>query len=323
MRLLNALLFCLALFFILPLTAHSQEDQYYKITEKANPFPTMWASLPDSTRIECVELSWPWDDRLCDAYAEAAGEGTYRMYKTPNGKVLKEEVYDSYCQGDSESGYVRYFAENGQPVYSELGFNMYVEQTISIFENGVPVVTIIQPSEFEEVTQTTYNAPREIPENDSYPLAMDCEKRMNDLLSNISERIKGLQGLLPTLTDESDINEAKQTIDSLERILQKGPDHYFMVLRKPGQKEVETGESVLFTSLKTPIYAAPRLKSEVLFFAPFHAQSTQLLEFGQMETQDDLGTHPWFKVSFWDEILQARQEGWVYGAFVGRDFYPE
>lgn len=313
----------LALLFITSLSAYSQEEDYFKIAERANPFPKMWASLPDSTRIECIELSWPWDDRLCEAYAESAGSGVYRIYQTSDGKVLHEELFDSYCQGDSESGYERYFAENGQPIYAEQGYNMYVEQSIALFEDGLPVVTIIQPSEFEEITEVTYHPPYEDPENDHYPLAKNCDERMHDLLSGISERIKGLQGLLPTLTDDADINEAKQTIDSLEKILQKGPNHSFMVLRKPGQKEVDANEYARLTLLNTPIHPEPNSKSEILEFVPFKARWSQLLELGKIESRGGLGTHPWFKVSFWDDALQDRREGWVYGAFISREFYPE
>jgi len=307
------------LVFISLLKVYSQDLDFYKLAEKTNPFPSLWSSLPDGTLIERSQIYWPWDDRLCDVYPESAGAGVYRLYKTENDSVLAEELFDSYCQGDSEGGFVRYFDESGLPLYLESGFNIYVTQSYTLYEDGVAMVTIAQPSEYEVDTETKYTTP----DGESDALTTLYDDQMESLLSGIFKRIESLQTLLPTLENEADILEATQTIDSLEHIIEKGPERTWMVLRRAGQKEVEAGDFVRLALLETPIHALPNLKSEVLESIAFHSQWVHLLELGKSETLDELGTHPWFKVGYWDEAAEETKEGWVYGAFIARTFYDE
>ncbi|OFZ60556.1 MAG: hypothetical protein A3D92_06705 [Bacteroidetes bacterium RIFCSPHIGHO2_02_FULL_44_7] len=303
----------------LSLSAYSQDIDFYKIAEKANPFPSKWSFLPDGTVIKCSEISWPWDDRLCDVYPESAGEGVYRLYKTENDSVIAEELFDSYCQGDSESGFVRFFDEYGLPIYVESGFNMYVTQSFTLYDDGMAIVTIVQPSEYEVDTETKYTAPDE----DSDALSTLYDDQMELLLSGLSKRIEGLQALLPTLENRADILEATQTIDSLKRIVQNSPEGRLKILRRAGQKEVDAGDFVRLTLMETPIHALPSLKSEILRSVAFHSQWVRLLELGKSEMLGDLGTHHWFKVGYWDDATEESKEGWVYGAFIDRGFYDE
>jgi len=278
------------------------------------------------SEVEVFELNWSADDRLCDrGYCASYGETNYMVFRLKNSnRIIKvSEDGSTACQGDSEYGYHYLFDKNGFAIYSVEGGNIYSPTTVKFYDSGKEIVKVEYSAgnEEERIREITNTTSTEVIS------ATDFEWRITELKETIKNRIFQLERCeWEDVEDVAELKkEAQETIKTLQETISKGTFYTGgYVIRKPKPIENgEYGEGARIIGTNVRVRKEPNTESEILAKVSYYDIGFRITAISPAETIKPYGRHNWYKVQndemgSWNEI-----EGWIFGAFIAADVFPE
>lgn len=269
----------------------------------------------DVEEVEVYTLEWPGDDLLCDKYEGSEGPLIYTVSRLRSSKkIIHVSADGAYCQGDSEFFYTYFFDEKGNAIYS-ISLGMYSPNVFSLYQDGKCVTKVETRGEGEE----NY-APRvKKVTSEEIVTSSDFEKAIEEHFQDMKKRIEALE----MMTFRPDEPHSKVEADSIRKLLEaevkKGITYQpGFVWRKP-----IPGEKALIIATDVRVRSAWGSSAGVISKISCYDNNPLVIAVGDEETIVPYGTHAWYKIRFTDGKTQKSAEGWIFGAFVAKNIFPE
>ncbi|MCB9232843.1 MAG: hypothetical protein H6581_14320 [Bacteroidia bacterium] len=302
--------------------AESGENQSGQNGENAqtDELKNQLTAPPAGQKIEYFTLNWPWEDFLCDnQFCESTGSFIYSVYRLADSKKIVKvtESGATYCQGDSDYSYEYLFDQDGKATLSRVGGNPYTEDVVTAYQAGIAnLEAIYSPQEDQQRKREVREiAPGEVVQTKNFvDQISDYQEAMKDRAYILSEC--DFSGAEDPEAYEAEALKLSEKLESEGKKAITWEEDY--LYRKPALP----GEHVWVGGTHVRVRSEPGTASAELAQLNNYDLGVSLLEVGKDENIANLGTHHWYKISFYDFNKGEEVQGWIFGAFVMEDVFP-